>query len=90
VPAIERTDPDPTLLRRGQRALDQLRMRREAEVVVGRQVDDLAAVEVSRGRLSIVEDAERSKKTLAPKRVELGGKKCQRIGSHEVRHRLSS
>ena len=60
VPAIVRTDPEPTPNRRVglERASRSLRMRRQAEVVVRREVDDLTVIEGRLRLLLVVEDAQ--------------------------------
>ena len=60
VPAMVRTAPEPDaeLARGFERRLAQLGMRRQAEVVVRRQVDDLLAVEGADRRLLVVEHAQ--------------------------------
>ena len=57
-------------------------MRRQAEIVVRREVDDGPAVEVRRGLLAIVENAQRAIEALLTQRVELSVEEGKRIGAH--------
>ena len=55
-------------------------MRRQPEVVVRREVDDLPIVERRRRLLLVVEDAEMAVQALLLQRIELGGEVGERIG----------
>ena len=82
VPAIVRTEPEPTPSSRDrlERRLAQPRMRRQAEIVVRGEVDDLAVVERARVALLAFEDAEVTIEALLLERVELAGEVVERIG----------
>jgi hypothetical protein len=54
----DRSGPDAVAFDGFERALLQLRVRRQAEVVVGREVDDAAAVEGGAGALCAAENAD--------------------------------
>src|ERR1019366_5687442 len=59
----------------------QLGVRRQAEVVVGREIDDLLAVEAAHRRLLVVEHAQLEVGALLLQLVELVGEVGQRIGA---------
>ncbi len=61
---------------------DELGMRRETEIVVRRQVDDLFAVEPARGLLFTFEHTQRPVEALLTKVVEFGCEKCEGILTH--------
>ena len=73
VPAMLRTEPDPTPRSRvaGERRLAQPRMRRQAEVVIRREVDDLAMIERRLRLLLAFENAQVAVEPLLLERVEL-------------------
>ena len=87
VPAIVRTEPEPTpnVARRLERALAQPRMRRQAEVVVRREVDDRAVVERGVRLLLVFEDAQVAVEALLLQGVELVAQVGQRISAHTWR-----
>ncbi len=85
VPAIVRTEPVPDAERfeRGERFLLQLRVRRQAEIIVRGEIDDLAAVDASPCGLLVVEHAEAAIKALRLEGVELVGEKAKRVVAHK-------
>jgi hypothetical protein len=86
VPAIVRTDPDPTPnVRMASSARSRPRMRGQAEVVVRREVDDLAAVEGGIGFLFAFEHAKAPIQTLLFEGIELGGEVSERVVAHDQR-----
>ena len=83
VPAIVRTEPEPTpILDRRDGALDQERMRGQAEIVVRREIDDRLVIEARGGLLAIFKDAQRAMQTLAPQGVEPGVEEGKGIRTH--------
>src|SRR5262249_31067223 len=71
------------------RTLPQLRVCREAEVVVRRQVDDVPVVNESRRLLLVIKDPETPVQALFLERVELGGEVTERIATRGHRRRLN-
>ena len=67
-----RSRADAVAVDRLERALAQPRMRRQPEVVVRREVDDLPVVDRRLRLLLVVEDAEMAVEALRFERVELG------------------
>ena len=88
VPAIVRTEPEPTpnCAHGLERALAQPRMRRQAEVVVRREVDDAAAVERRVRPLLVVEDAQAAVEALRLQGIELVGQELERVAAGRGRH----
>ena len=77
-----RAGADAELLERVERPLPQSRMRRQPEVVVRREVDDLAAVDRRARGLLVVEHAQAAVEPLRLERVQFVAEKCERIGAH--------
>ena len=67
-----------------ERALPQLRVRRQTEVVVRRQVDDRAAVDRGARLLLVVEHAQPAIEALVAQRLELGREIAERILAHRA------
>ena len=84
VPAIVRTEPDPTPNRsmRLERARAQPRMRRQPEVVVRREIDDRSVVERRVRPLFVFENAKAPVEVLLLQRVELVTQVRKRIAAH--------
>ena len=74
VPAMVRTEPDPTpnAPQRVERALAQLRVRRQSEIVVRGQIDDRAVVDRGARLLLAVEHAQPAIESLVAQRLQLG------------------
>ena len=64
-------EPDAELSRGFEGGFAQLGMRGEAEIIVGREVDDVLAVEGADGRLLVVEHAQLEVRALGLEFVEL-------------------
>ena len=86
VPAMVRTAPEPDAVLPGgfQRGFAQLGMRGQAEIIVGREIDDLLAVEGADRRLLVVEHAQLEVSALLLEFVQLIGKEGKRIGAGSV------
>ena len=86
VPAIVRTDPVPTpyFRSRFERPLAKAWMRRQAEIVVRREVDDAAVIERRRGLLLVFEDAKRAVQPLLFEGVQFCRKVRERVAPHDV------
>src|SRR5439155_24027301 len=65
------------------RPLPQLRMRRQAEVVVRGEVDDLTVVERGLVALLTFEDSEMPVEALLLERIQLRGEMSKRIETHQ-------
>ena len=83
VPAIGRTDPDLTPHRRmASRALPQLRVRREPEIVVRRQIDDRSTLDRRVRPLLAIQHTHLPVEVLLVERVQVGGEIVERILAH--------
>ena len=78
----DRAGADPVALDRLERALLQLRVCRQAEVVVGREVDDAPAVDVGPRGLRAVEDPDVEGGALVAQRLEFHAEVVQGIERH--------
>src|SRR4029453_668290 len=67
---------------RRERTVNQMRMRRESQIIVRRKIDDLSAVEGAGCLLAPLKDAQRAVQPLLPQGVEFGIKEGERIGTH--------
>ncbi len=87
VPAIVRTEPDADAEASDglERALAQPRMRRQAQVVVRGEVDDLAVVERGRGALFPFEHSKVPEQPLLPELLDFSRQECEGIGAHAHR-----
>ena len=80
VPAMVRTDPEPTPNRRvASSAASRSRWRRQPEVVVRRKVDDRTVVDGGVGALVALEHAQTPEQSLRLERVELQTEVGERI-----------
>ena len=89
VPAIVRTEPEPTpsSLDRVDRARLQRRMGGQPEIVVRGEIDDRAAVDDGAGRLLAGQLAQRAVEALRAEGVEFGGEIGERIRAHARQYR---
>ena len=78
-----RAGADAVVLDGVERGLHQLRMRRETEIVVRREIDDRLVVEGRVGFRLAFEDAEPAIKALLLQRVEFGRRNARGIFSHK-------
>ena len=79
----DRSGADTERARRFQRTFAQSGMRRQAQIVVRGQVDDLALVERGRRLLLALENAQSPVQALLFERVELGGEIGERVATHD-------
>ena len=77
-----RSGADAELLQRRESLLLQLWMRREAEVVVRGEIDDLAAVDSGARGLLVVQYAQAAVEALRLERVQFIAEKCEWVGAH--------
>ena len=78
----DRAGADAERAGRLQRLFAQLRMRRQAEVVVRREIDDLAVIERGLVALFAIENPEMAVQALLFERVEFAGQVGERVGAH--------
>ena len=76
-----RARADAVLARRLQRGFAQLGVRRQPEIVVRREIDDLLAVEGAHRRLLVVEHAQLEVGALLLEVIQLVGEERERIGA---------
>ena len=83
VPAMVRTAPEPTpyFFVASRRGFAQLGVRRQPEVVVGREVDDLLAVEGAHRPLLILQHTQLEVRAFLLQVVELVGEEGERVGA---------